>query len=114
MSIYLFAVFCEGFFERNRLQPPLVVCPDAILHLLSPQGINCFVRLVEARKKLINDERSVGWRKTHRSVNDFLSFWSHQFDYNKQLRCVTLLSTSGRPKDHRAARAAERRPGRAG
>jgi len=75
---HLFAVFCEGFFERNRFQSPLIVRPDAILHFLSPQSIYCFVRLIEAGKKLINDEGFVGWRKTQCSFNDFLGFCSHE------------------------------------
>ena len=85
ISIYLLAVFCEDFFERNRFQGPLVVRPNAIFDFLSPQSIDGFVRLIEAGQKLINDQGFVGSGETHCSVNDFLGFCAHVSDHNKQL-----------------------------
>src|SRR5213595_222243 len=61
---YLAAVFCEDFFERNGLQAPIVVSPDAIFDFLSPQSVDRFVRLIKAGQKLINDQGFIGRRKT--------------------------------------------------
>ena len=60
---YLAVVFCEDFFERNGLQAPIVVSPDAIFYFLSPQSVDCFVRLIKAGQKLINDQSFIGWWK---------------------------------------------------
>lgn len=61
---YLATVFCEDFLERNRLQSPFIVRPDALFYFLSPQAVDRFVRLIKAGQKLINDQRFIGWRKT--------------------------------------------------
>jgi hypothetical protein len=57
----LAAVFCENFFERNGFQSPFLVGSDTIFYFLSPKGIDCLVRLIKTRQKLINDQRLVGW-----------------------------------------------------
>jgi len=84
-GLLLAAVFCEDFFERNRFHGPQVVGSNAIFDFLSPQSIDCFVRLIEAGKKLVNHQGFVGSGETHCSVNDFLGFCPHVSDHNKQL-----------------------------
>ena len=81
---YLTAVFCENLFERNGLQSPLVVRPDAIFYFLSPQSVDRFVRLIKAGQKLINDQGLVGRRKTQRSIDDCLGFGAHVANCIKQ------------------------------
>ena len=58
---WLAAVFCKDFFERNRFQRSFLVGSDAIFYFLSPQAIDCLVRLIKTRQKLVNNQRFVGW-----------------------------------------------------
>jgi hypothetical protein len=76
---------------KRRLALMKLSTQMAVIEIRTRQGhrvaiaIDCFVRLIEAGKKLVNHQGFVGSGETHCSVNDFLGFCPHVSDHNKQL-----------------------------